>query len=89
MTSTPKSIPPTWFYDEVGSQLFEDITQLPEYYPTRAERAILSERAKEIVEISSPDTLVELGSGELGQDASLTRRDGGRRFAGPLRALRR
>jgi L-histidine Nalpha-methyltransferase len=63
MTSTPKSIPPTWFYDEVGSELFEDITQLPEYYPTRAERAILSERAKEIIEISSPDTLVELGSG--------------------------
>ena len=61
--STPKSIPPTWFYDEVGSELFEDITRLPEYYPTRAERSILAERADEIVAISQADTLVELGSG--------------------------
>ena len=38
-----KSIPPLWFYDERGSQLFEEITQLPEYYPTRAERALLPE----------------------------------------------
>ena len=37
----PKSIPPVWFYDERGSRLFEEITQLPEYYPTRAERSIL------------------------------------------------
>ena len=36
-----KSIPPVWFYDERGSRLFEEITQLPEYYPTRAERALL------------------------------------------------
>jgi L-histidine Nalpha-methyltransferase len=63
MGSNPKSVPPTWFYDEVGSSLFDDITQLPEYYVTRAERAILSERSKEIIEISSADTLVELGSG--------------------------
>lgn len=63
LSSTPKSIPPTWFYDEVGSELFEDITRVPEYYPTRAERSILAERADEIVAISKADTLVELGSG--------------------------
>jgi L-histidine N-alpha-methyltransferase len=63
LTAQAKSIPPTWFYDEVGSELFEDITRVPEYYPTRVERAILLERADEIVEISKADTLVELGSG--------------------------
>jgi len=63
LTAAAKSIPPTWFYDEVGSELFEDITRVPEYYPTRAERSILLERADEIVQISKADTLVELGSG--------------------------
>jgi L-histidine Nalpha-methyltransferase len=63
LSAASKSIPPTWFYDEVGSELFEDITRVPEYYPTRVERAILLERADEIVEISKADTLVELGSG--------------------------
>jgi L-histidine Nalpha-methyltransferase len=63
IVSNPKSIPATWFYDEGGSNPFEEITRLSEYYPTRAERAILSERAKEIIEISSADTLVEHGSG--------------------------
>ena len=63
LTAAPKSIPPTWFYDEVGSELFEDITRVPEYYPTRAERSILLECADEIVQISKADTLVELGSG--------------------------
>ena len=41
-----KSIPPVWFYDERGSRLFEDITQQPEYYPTRAERALLEAHAR-------------------------------------------
>ena len=41
LTATPKELPPKWFYDERGSQLFEDITRLPEYYPTRREREIL------------------------------------------------
>jgi L-histidine N-alpha-methyltransferase len=58
-----KSIPPVWFYDERGSRLFEEITQLPEYYPTRAERALLEEHASSIAEISKADTLVELGAG--------------------------
>ncbi len=58
-----KSIPPVWFYDERGSRLFEEITQLPEYYPTRAERALLQEFAPSIAEVSKADTLVELGAG--------------------------
>jgi L-histidine Nalpha-methyltransferase len=63
LRSTPKDIPPKWFYDTRGSQLFDDITRLPEYYPTRCERAILVERADEIAEVTNADTLVELGSG--------------------------
>jgi len=58
-----KSIPPVWFYDERGSRLFEEITQLPEYYPTRAERALLEAHAPAIAELSKADTLVELGAG--------------------------
>ncbi len=48
LTAVPKVLPPKWFYDERGSTLFEEITRLPEYYPTRRERAILIERAAEI-----------------------------------------
>jgi L-histidine Nalpha-methyltransferase len=59
----PKSIPPVWFYDERGSRLFEEITQLPEYYPTRAERALLERHAPAIAALSKADTLVELGAG--------------------------
>jgi L-histidine Nalpha-methyltransferase len=58
-----KSIPPVWFYDERGSRLFEEITRLPEYYPTRAERALLETHASSIAELSKADTLVELGAG--------------------------
>src|SRR5467141_763720 len=63
LRSTPKDIPPKWFYDTRGSQLFDDITRLPEYYPTRCERAILDARAPEIARRTNADTLVELGSG--------------------------
>jgi L-histidine N-alpha-methyltransferase len=63
LTATPKWLPPRWFYDARGSELFDQITRLPEYYPTRAERAILTERAGEIATISGAKTLVELGSG--------------------------
>ena len=63
LTSVPKELPPKWFYDERGSRLFDEITRLPEYYPTRRERSILQERAAEIAELSGADTLVELGSG--------------------------
>jgi L-histidine N-alpha-methyltransferase len=60
---TPKSLPPKWFYDEVGSDLFDQITRLPEYYPTRTEAAILRERAAAVADATGADTLVELGSG--------------------------
>jgi L-histidine Nalpha-methyltransferase len=63
LTSQPKDLPPKWFYDARGSQLFDEITRLPEYYPTRAERAILERRAGEIARATAADTLVELGSG--------------------------
>ncbi|MFD3538666.1 L-histidine N(alpha)-methyltransferase [Streptomyces sp. NPDC058662] len=63
LTQTPKVLPPKWFYDARGSELFEEITRLPEYYPTRAEREILLERAQEIASVSGARTLVELGSG--------------------------
>jgi L-histidine Nalpha-methyltransferase len=63
LTATPKSLPPRWFYDERGSELFDEITRLPEYYPTRAERAVLTARAGEIAAVSGADVLVELGSG--------------------------
>ncbi|OBJ62755.1 L-histidine N(alpha)-methyltransferase [Mycobacterium sp. 1423905.2] len=63
LQQAPKSLPPKWFYDSVGSELFEQITRLPEYYPTRAEAAILRARSAQIASASAADTLVELGSG--------------------------
>ena len=63
LTSCPKGLPPVWFYDERGSCLFEEITQLPEYYLTRAEHSILTAHADDIVERTGVDTLVEIGSG--------------------------
>ncbi|MFA7513541.1 MAG: L-histidine N(alpha)-methyltransferase [Mycolicibacterium vanbaalenii] len=63
LTQHPKTLPPKWFYDSVGSDLFDQITRLPEYYPTRAEAQILHARAAEIAAASGADTLVELGSG--------------------------
>jgi L-histidine N-alpha-methyltransferase len=63
LTASPKVLPPKWFYDEEGCRLFDEITQLPEYYPTRTERAILAARAGDIAASTSADTLVELGSG--------------------------
>ncbi|MFI6063222.1 L-histidine N(alpha)-methyltransferase [Streptomyces sp. NPDC051286] len=63
LTRHPKTLPPKWFYDAHGSELFEEITRLPEYYPTRAEREILVARASGIATASGAQTLVELGSG--------------------------
>ncbi|HUK72118.1 MAG TPA: L-histidine N(alpha)-methyltransferase [Streptosporangiaceae bacterium] len=71
LTSSPKRLPPKWFYDDRGSELFEQITRLPEYYPTRAEREILHRRAAEIASASCADTLVELGSGSAGKTGLL------------------
>jgi len=59
----PKKLPPKWFYDDHGSELFEAITRLEEYYPTEAERTILRDNAADIAATSKADTLVELGSG--------------------------
>jgi L-histidine Nalpha-methyltransferase len=63
LTASPKWLPPKWFYDGYGSELFERITELPEYYPTRAEREVLTRHAVEIAHIVGAKTLVELGSG--------------------------
>ncbi|MFE2971337.1 L-histidine N(alpha)-methyltransferase [Streptomyces sp. NPDC059340] len=63
LTHTPKTLPPKWFYDAHGSELFDRITELPEYYPTRAEREVLIARAPEIAATTGARTLVELGSG--------------------------
>jgi L-histidine Nalpha-methyltransferase len=63
LTAPDKTLPPKYFYDERGSMLFDEITRLPEYYLTRAETAILTERAAEIARLSACESLVELGSG--------------------------
>ncbi len=63
LTHYPKQLSPKYFYDERGSELFEEITQLPEYYLTRAERALLEDRIGEIVALVQPCSLVELGAG--------------------------
>ncbi|WP_196326591.1 L-histidine N(alpha)-methyltransferase [Mycobacteroides chelonae] len=63
LTADAKSLPPKWFYDEVGSELFDEITRLPEYYPTRTEAGLLRTHAADIASASGADTLVELGSG--------------------------
>lgn len=96
LSQSPKMLPPKWFYDSVGSDLFDQITRLPEYYPTRTEAQILTHRSPEITEAAGADTLVELGSGTSEKTRMLldAMRDGGRlrRFipfdvdAGVLRA---
>jgi L-histidine Nalpha-methyltransferase len=63
LTATPKVLPPKYFYDARGSELFEDITRMPEYYQTRAEAGILAERAVDVADLTKARTLVELGSG--------------------------
>ncbi len=63
LTGPFKELPPKWFYDDLGSQLFDEITRLDEYYPTEAERSILQTHAADISRLSGADTLVELGSG--------------------------
>lgn len=63
LTAVPKTLPPKWFYDERGSELFEEITALDEYYPTRREREILTARAPDIAAATGARTLLELGAG--------------------------
>lgn len=72
LLAEPKELAPKYFYDERGSQLFERITELEEYYPTRAEREILARRSAEIVAAAgAPGTLVELGSGSAAKTRHL------------------
>jgi L-histidine N-alpha-methyltransferase len=63
LRATPRELPASWLYDERGSLLFDEITRLPEYYPTNAEREILATNATAIAEITKGRTLVELGAG--------------------------
>jgi L-histidine N-alpha-methyltransferase len=67
----PKELPPKYFYDGRGSELFDRITELPEYYPTRCERSLLNRRAPEIVARSGASELVELGSGSASKTRAL------------------
>ena len=61
--ASPRTLPPKYFYDARGSELFDEITRLPEYYPTRTERSILEARVADIVALTGAETLIELGSG--------------------------
>jgi len=82
LTAAPKTLPARYFYDDHGSDLFEDITALPEYYLTRTEEAILRERAGEIAALTGDCDLVELGSGSSAKTRALLRAfiDGGYRL---------
>ncbi len=89
LTKPFKELSPRYFYDERGSELFEEITELPEYYPTRAERAILERHSAEIcADGRQPRDLdrARLGLGE--QDPGAPRRDGRGRLPRGLRAGR-
>jgi L-histidine N-alpha-methyltransferase len=78
-----KEIPPKYFYDARGSELFEQITTLPEYYPTRSERELLNRHAPEIAELTGAEDLVEHGSGTASKTRALLYAMAGR---GRLRA---
>lgn len=67
----PRSLPPKYFYDARGSELFDRICDTPEYYPTRTEAALLREHSGEIVMQTRPDEIIELGSGTSGKTRHL------------------
>ena len=71
LTRSLKELPPKYFYDERGSELFDQITTLPEYYPTRCERQILNRHAPAIVRATDAEELVELGSGTASKTRAL------------------
>jgi L-histidine Nalpha-methyltransferase len=79
LTATPKTLPPKYFYDARGSELFDQITRLPEYYLTRAETSILERHAADIARLSRCESLIELGSGTSAKTRLLLRAllDGG------------
>ncbi|UGY95112.1 L-histidine N(alpha)-methyltransferase [Streptomyces gobiensis] len=87
LTDQPKTLPPKWFYDARGSELFEEITGLAEYYPTRAEHEILRDHAPAIAAALPAEvhTLIELGSGSSRKTRllldALTRHSGLERYA--------
>ena len=85
LTRPFKELPPKHFYDARGAELFDRICELPEYYPTRAERAILEERADELAELTGAVELVELGSGTAAKTRVLL---DALQAAGHARALR-
>ncbi len=81
--ATPKTLPPKYFYDARGSELFEEITRLPEYYLTRVETSILERIADELVDAVRPREIVEIGAGASRKTQLLLDalgRTGGRRF---------
>lgn len=74
LNQRPASISPKYFYDQHGSQLFEEITRLPEYYPTRTETALMQQHAADIARaVGSGRTLVELGAGNCQKARTLCR----------------
>src|ERR1700735_2152224 len=79
LTAVPKTLPPKYFYDARGSELFDEITRLPEYYLTRAETSILERHASEIASLSRCESLIDLGSGTSAKTRLLLRArlDGG------------
>ncbi|MGK8522154.1 L-histidine N(alpha)-methyltransferase [Nocardia asteroides] len=83
LTANAKWLPPKWFYDARGSELFERITELPEYYPTRTERALLERVVDEIADAAQAEVLVELGAGSAAKTRLLLTASSAR---GPLRA---
>ncbi|MFQ5523627.1 MAG: L-histidine N(alpha)-methyltransferase [Acidimicrobiia bacterium] len=83
LTAEKKSLPSKYFYDALGSKLFEEITLLPEYYLTRAETEILAERSDELMRDVAPEEMVELGSGSSKKTVLLLEamhRAGGHRY---------
>ncbi len=87
LTSNPKWLPPKYFYDARGSELFEQITALPEYFPTRTERELLRRYSGEIAEVAAPEILVELGSGSSEKTRLLL--GAGTRHGSSIRTYRR
>lgn len=69
----PLQLPPRWLYNERGSELFDRITRLGDYYPTEAERSILQREAGVIAELTGADTVIELGSGTSDKTHTLLR----------------
>lgn len=71
LSGQPKRLPPRWLYDDAGTALFDEITRLPEYYLTEAERRLLVSHAAEIARVSGARTVVELGSGTADKTVTL------------------